>query len=996
MRVVFCFKKETQWLNRLNWLIFSTFLMTILLALTGPLFLNGATSEKRPLSLADIMRFKTISEPIISEKGDWVVYTVRPCLGNPGVMAFHIASMKSQEVALGSNPVISKDSGWIAMKINEDVIAKEKEKAAPKKKNDQPGDKTRKEDKRNIVSMALLETATGKIISFKGVDSFAFSDDSKWLVYTLFPEKPKEEAPAAPKTGQPDKGTNPAAGKNKGGEDEDKKIDLVVRHLSDGKETVIKGVETWSLDPASRFIVYFIPGSDKEKGGLFVRDLSKDLAEKKIHGQPDTKYSNLTWSKTKSRLGFLLHENFKEPTASPGHPAKKNRGNGATVVSVLLVWDGMNDRLIEAVSKKQRPQGYIIPSENSFSWTLDEERLFFGFKPVEEYRLTNSKKEKPWEQGEFDYYSLERLLDERGVDVWHWQDPQINPLQKKEWDNLKKRVYPAVYFFAKNQFTPLTDAIVPQLTRPENPVRALAFSSLPYEREKTWDGGYHDVYLVNLEDGSREKILTHFPEDGYISLSPGGRYVVYFLEKHWHLYDVKKQSARNLTEGISTPFYDEDHDYPAEVPGYGIGGWTRDDRSVLIYDKYDIWEFNTVEQKYSCFTSGQGRAQQLEFRIQRLDPEQQFFEKGEKLLLQAYSHKEKNRVFYQAVVQGSQLKPLTQGPRYYRFLARAKKAGRVLFTCESYREFPDLWVSNMEMEAPVQVSSLYKQTEPFLWGNAQLIHWNSLDGYPLDGVVITPENMVPGKRYPVLVYFYEIFSPALHRFNEVTINHRPCFPYYAGNDYIVFLPDIRYEVGRPGLSSFKCLVPGVRELISMGIADEKAIGLHGHSWSGYQSAYIVTQTDMFAAVITGAPVANMTSAYNGIRWESGYARQAQYEKSQSRIGLPLYQAPHLYLENSPVFHLERVKTPMLIEFGDSDGAVPWYQGIELYLMMRRLGKNCIFLQYNGEPHHLKSFSNKLDYTIKMKDFLDHYLKGTPAPQWITKGVPYRQFDPEPK
>jgi dipeptidyl aminopeptidase/acylaminoacyl peptidase len=269
------------------------------------------------------------------------------------------------------------------------------------------------------------------------------------------------------------------------------------------------------------------------------------------------------------------------------------------------------------------------------------------------------------------------------------------------------------------------------------------------------------------------------------------------------------------------------------------------------------------------------------------------------------------------------------------------------------------------------------------------VEWSSIDGIPLQGIVIKPGDYDPARRYPVLVYYYRFFSQRLNEFNEPVVNHRPSFPLYASNGYVVFLPDIRFEVGRPGFSATKCLVPGVQKLIDMGIADPKAIGLHGHSWSGYQTAFVITQTDIFAAAVAGAPVSNMTSAYSGIRWGSGMARQFQYENTQSRIGGSLWEYPERYIENSPVFFADKINTPLLTMFGDEDGAVPWYQGIELYLAMRRLGKDSIFLQYRGEPHHPQKYSNKLDYAIKMKQYLDHYLKGEAAPEWMKNGIPYR-------
>ncbi len=312
----------------------------------------------------------------------------------------------------------------------------------------------------------------------------------------------------------------------------------------------------------------------------------------------------------------------------------------------------------------------------------------------------------------------------------------------------------------------------------------------------------------------------------------------------------------------------------------------------------------------------------------------------------------------------------------------------VLFSREDYGEFPDVWVSDLSFKTPKKVSDANPQLAEFAWGTAELVEYRSKDGVPLQGVLIKPAGYVPGRRYPVITYFYERESQLLYAFNEPVVNHRPSFPIYAGAGYAIFLPDVVFTVGHPGQSFVKCLVPAVQKIVDMGVADPKKLGLHGHSWGGYGTAYMVTQTSMFAAAVAGAPVANMTSAYDGIRWESGIARQAQYEKSQSRIGGSLWEKRDLFLENSPLFFVDRVETPVLIEHGDEDGAVPWYQGIEFYLSLRREGKNVILLQYRGEPHHLQKYPNKLDYSIKMKQYFDHYLKGEPAADWIVNGQPY--------
>jgi dipeptidyl aminopeptidase/acylaminoacyl peptidase len=415
-----------------------------------------------------------------------------------------------------------------------------------------------------------------------------------------------------------------------------------------------------------------------------------------------------------------------------------------------------------------------------------------------------------------------------------------------------------------------------------------------------------------------------------------------------------------------------------------------DSSAIFVYDKYDIWRIPTEGGIATCLTRGLGRKNNTVFRVIDLDPEEDSTAPDSTLLLGAYHDGEKYDAFYSMNFAGSDLKKLYEtGQHRLEVVATAERTDRLIFTRQRYDEFPDLWVSNRSLDEPRKLSNANPQLAEFAWGSAELVEWSSADGIPLQGVLIKPGNFEPGRRYPVLVYYYRFFSQRLHLFNEPVVNHRPSFPFYASNGYAVFLPDIRFEVGRPGFSATKCLVPGVQKLIDMGIADADGIGLHGHSWSGYQTAFVITQTDIFAAAVAGAPVSNMTSAYSGIRRGTGLARQFQYEKSQSRIGGSLWEKRNLFIENSPVFFADRIDTPLLIQFGDEDEAVPWEQGIELYLACRRLGKNCIMLQYRGEPHHLKKYPNKLDYSIKMKQFFDHWLKGEPAPQWMTEGIPYR-------
>jgi len=520
---------------------------------------------------------------------------------------------------------------------------------------------------------------------------------------------------------------------------------------------------------------------------------------------------------------------------------------------------------------------------------------------------------------------------------------------------------------------------------PENERVAMGTSDAAYQHETTWGERYRDVYVVDLATGTRTLAVSRLRDQA--ALSPDGRWIAYFEGRQWHLYDVERRTKRQVA--LDVTLFDEEHDTPDTPRAYGLGGWVDEGAALLVYDAFDVWQVPAAGGAPVNITGNAGRTASITFRVVAVDPDSRSLSSKESLLLTAYHNKEKNWGFYAASIGKPGVQKRLDEPKTFRFVGKAKKADTLLYTRQSYVEFPDIWASDGMFGKPRRISDANPQLPEFAWGAAELVDYTSLDGIPLQGVLIKPANYEPGKRYPVITYFYERQSQRLYEFNEAVVNHRPSFAVYAGAGYAVFLPDIVFTVGHPGQSILKCLVPGVQKLVDLGIADPKRLGLHGHSWGGYGTAYLVTQTNMFAAAVTGAPVANMTSAYGGIRWESGVARQFQYEETQSRIGGSLWEYPERYVENSALFYADRIKTPLLIEHGDEDGAVPWYQAIELYLALRRLDKDCIFLQYRGEPHHLRKYPNKLDYSIKMKEYFDHYLKGEPAAAWITEGVAYK-------
>ncbi len=919
-------------------------LLVTLMAFPGP---SSASPGTKPITFADLMKFRAIANPVISEDGTVVAYGAQPDRGDGEGIIHVLASGKVIKVPRGSQPAVSIDGRFVTMVVKPAFAVTEKAgKDKPK-----PG-------------LALVNVSTGAVVNVADVDKSALSADGKWLAYLL-----SADAGAAKPGAKPAPAATPAkpavAERKPGGM-------LRLRNLATGAETPIPLVTGFAFDPASKHIAYVVADRLWKGNGLFVRPLDGASANPiRVAADPDGKYEPLAWTKDGRRLAAL---SAIEKDGKPG-------------AATVWVWDATARQSRKAVAAEALPAGWIVPFKNGLDWSDDGARLFVGLKPAPPERKSGAKPAAKGAPADPDPYDFSAILSKVELDVWHSQDPRIVPQQKIQWDREKDRTYRAVLHVETGKLIQLATLDLPDVDVPDNAKVALATTALPYQRQATWDEGYRDVYVVDLATGARKPIVSKLNERAM--LAPDGRTVVFFKDRAWHAYECAKGTTTSLTASIEVSLVDESHDTPDQAPPHGFGGWVDQGASVLVYDRYDIWQIPATGGTPMNITAGQGRRQQVTFRTVATDPDAKSFAARQPILLTAYHEREKNFGFYQARPGAAGVELRLDEKKRFRFVARAKKADANVYTRESYEEFPDLWVADSSFKQPKKITDANPQLAEFAWGAAELVEYASADGVPLQGVLIKPANYQPGKRYPVITYFYERQSQRLYEFNEPVVNHRPSFAVYAGAGYAVFLPDVVFEIGHPGQSMLKCVVPAVQKLVDMGLADPKALGLHGHSWGGYGTAYLVTQTNMFKAAVAGAPVANMTSAYGGIRWESGLARQFQYEKTQSRIGGSLWEFPLQFLENSALFYSDRVTTPLLIEHGDEDGAVPWYQSIEYYLALRRLDKDVIFLQYRGEPHHLKKYPNKLDYSIKMKEYFDHYLKGEPAAEWIAKGVPYQ-------
>lgn len=664
---------------------------------------------------------------------------------------------------------------------------------------------------------------------------------------------------------------------------------------------------------------------------------------------------------------------------------------GAKDVSILIFRDGY-DRAKVAVDNttKGLPEKMVVSENRSLQFDKSAGRLFFGISkvmPEKDTTIVESEVAK--------------------LDLWHYSEPYIQPYQLLNVQReLKKSYLSTIEPDGDNRIVQLAKEDYEIVQVPEwSSEWGYSVSDKRYELESQWSADPHsDLYIISVKDGVSKLLL----EDVYISnVSPSseGKYLIWYnnVDKKWYSYNSADGSVKRIANDVTLSFANELHDSPQMAPSYGHGGWSEGDKNLFLYDRFDVWMVDPDGVRPSVnITDGTGRLENKTFRIVRLDkmllppgtPGVKLtpIKPGETIYFSIFdnSTKENGYYFKEMGKRKPVLKKWILEPFTFNYLTKSKDGSVITYVKHNFTNSPELWITRDNFKTQQKYTDINPQQRDYNWGTNELVKWKSATGLDVDGILHKPENFDPAKKYPMIVYFYERTSDNLYYYrapapSRSTIN----ITYFTSNGYLVFVPDIYYQVGHPGKSALDCIVPGVEKLCENPWVDRDNIAIQGQSWGGYQVAYMITQPQVFKwkAAGAGAPVANMTSAYGGIRWGSGMVRQFQYEHTQSRIGKTLWEAPELYIENSPLFFADKIETPVLIMANDADEAVPWYQGIEYFTALRRLGKPAWMLQYNKETHNLTGRVNAKDLSVRLSQFFDHYLKGEPMPLWMKRGIP---------
>jgi len=929
-----------------NNLIMKKSIVTLILLFFLPLFL---IAQKVPLDNNSYDGWKTLSSPVISENGKWIGYIINPQQGDGWLYIYNVMTGQKDSIARGFNLIFSTDTRYIAYQIS----PKYSETREAKKKK-------LKDDKmpKNDLEIRLL--SDNKVTRVPRVKSFAIAEkNSYWMAYLM--EKKPEEKDTKKSTNDSTRLSDVNVPKKNKIPDA-KGADFLIFNPLLKKEYKYEDVTEFVVAKDGKTISFLqdIPDSTKiENFRINVFDTKEETVKVVFEGKGGAK------KLITDRIGNLVSFIYSPDTAK---------------VKVFDLWLSKNTsealKIVDPANPSL-PAGWSVSENGNITFSDDGSRVYFGtaVKPVKEAEDT--------------------LLDEEKykLDIWSWNDDMLQPMQKKQLDQEKKRNFMAVYLIDKGLTVQLADSIIPSVRvfQKGNNDIALGTSDLRYRKSSSWEGGAdEDIYIINIKTGVKSLVIE---KSSRVTMSPTCKFLIYWdnSEKGWISMSTGGGVRKNLTSSLKVPLYDELNDVPDDPAPYGVAGWMDDEKHVLVYDRYDIWslDLNGVESPVNI-TNDFGRINNIRFRYVKTDADADFISRKDLIYLYAFNYECKESGYY-SLKPGNKSDPvkfIMDKISLPGSLTKAKKADVLIWQKGTFKDSPELYSSNLDFSNEKRISETNPQQAKYNWGTAELIEWMSFDRQKLQGILYKPEDFDPSKKYPMIVYFYERNSDGLYNYMppapSASIINRT---FAVSNGYLVFVPDIPYVIGYPGQSCYNSVMSGTYSLLDrFSYIDKDRLGLDGQSWGGYQIAYLVTQTDLFACAYAGAAVSDMISAYGGIRWGTGMSRMFQYEKSQSRIGGTLWDKPLQFLENSPIFWVPKIHTPLLLMHNDADDAVPWYQSIEFFTALRRLDKPAWLLSYNDEAHNLLKRPNKKDISIRKMQFFDHYLKGAPMPYWMKFGI----------
>lgn len=879
--------------------------------------------------------------------------------------------------------------------------------------------------------------------------SFEFSDNSQWIAFREYPKfsekqanekskgKPLKDKVHLLKLGSEDKKTfeginsfsfNGKAATHflinlpKEGNGEAKGSDLLIYHLATGKSQNLGNVREFSVNKAGSHLAYTVDAANSQGNGLYLLTLSNNSIQ--VLDSDEAGYQSLNWTekgdafaalklkkdkKYKQDLGMVLGvKNLSNPQVTLYEPAKDTTG-----------FD----------------QKYTISPNRRPMWSEDLTRLFYGIHP-----LVLAEKEKPKKELDADSVktaeseNLAKIMadttiksisdlqkaisklnsgkaeDKKSNDakkpemtIWHWNDDRLQSRQQVMENMDKNYSFWAMYDVAAKKHLALQDSSMRDLNILPQEHFALGSDIQAYELQGNLDGqAYRDYYLIDLKTGAKNPLFTKFYQPSFGTMprpSTDGKKLLYGKDGHFYVYDILAKTHTNLTEKLPVSFVNVEDDHNVDKPMISPWGWSSDSQYVLLNDGWDIWQVPMNAKESPINLTQNGRASKIKYQYRfNLNPDEKGIDLSKTVYVRTYGERTKKSgiATLSPAKKGGLMAgatPLIWEDAAIMGLAKAEKAEVYTFTQEKANQPTQVFLANSKLENPKQMTENAPDAKKFTWSSGvRLVDYVTDKGDSLQAALFLPAGYVEGQKYPTVIYYYEKLSQTLHNWSNPSYSGTGWNPtMYTSNGYAVLIPDIVYKLDDPGMSAVWAVLPAVDAAIKTGVIDENKMGLHGHSWGGYQTSFLITQTNRFKAAAAGAPLTNMISMYDLIYWNSGGGNMSIFEASQGRFRGGPWENWEAYERNSPIYHVKNVQTPLLMLHNDKDGAVDFTQGVEYYNALRRLKKPVIMVQYLGENHGLGKTENRKDYAVRMMEFFDHHLKGKAAPDWMSKGVPRLQL-----
>ena len=883
-----------------------------------------AFGQKKVLDHSVYDNWQSIKEVLYQPQGKFVSYVITPQEGDATLVINDRSNNKDIKIPRGAQASFSQNGQFLVAKIKPLFADTRKAKMDKKKPDEMPKD-----------SLVIVNLSNGTIEKIASVKSFQLpehGDDQ--LVYL----------------------------KDKKGDINKEGTELVWKDLSSSKSRNFNNISQYTIHPQGLGLAMYQVKTKTNNSKILLASIA-DTITKTISANFNTA-TGLIWDEQGKTLAYLV-----EPDSTDKALQKNYQ---------LAIFTGKEDTAKRVVTRSHpsMPLHYTIGGDKKMKFSKSGARIEFGVQPILPVKDTTLP-------------DFERA----GLDIWNYNDPALMSVQLKNLENDLKATDPIVYNISNESVVYFGKIKERSIINTKEGDGAISFvvQDSTYEIPSQWQGySLKDIYQINTNNGARTLVQKGW-KGRLISSAYDGSKLLYYDEslKKYFVYNSNTQKKVIIAKDIKFSLFDEENDVPDDPDAYGIAKWMSDNETIIIYDHFDLWQVDANGIKPSVVLT-EGRKNKTVFRFVETDNERKTFNNNDTLLLKGFDEKSKSESIAILTLANKKVSIINKMPMHFTGIEKAKNAIDFVVMQEDEKNAATLYNYQLteSKQAPQALTSINEQQNQYNWLSSQLVTWKSYTGKMAEGILYYPEDFDPKKKYPMIVYFYERNNQTLHNYlAPAPTPSRLNIPFYASRGYLVFVPDIWYQKGYPGQGAYDYILSGTRAMIQKGFVDSTKVGLQGQSWGGYQIAYLITKTNLYAAAWAGAPVVNMTSAYGGIRWGPGVVRQFQYEKQQSRIGASLWERPDLYIKNSPLFSLPKVTTPLVIMNNDADDAVPWYQGIEYFTAMRRLNKKIWLLVYNNEAHNLVERKNRKDIQIREQQFFDHYLKGEAMPKWMSTGVP---------